>query len=75
MSQNQLPTETREVLDMSVVGCGSTVGVVETGGQDGISPASVGSCYSNPASVFMWECRLSVAKSSDFFFKDKPIIS
>lgn len=56
---------------MSVVGCGSAVGVKggDWGAQDGISPASVGSCYSNPASVFMWECRLSVAKSSDFFLK------
>ena len=48
---------------------GSTVGMVETGGQDGPSPASVGCCYSNPAGVFMGECRLSVATSSDFFLK------
>ena len=56
---------------------GAAVGVVKTGGQDGTFPVSFGCCCSNPAGLFMWECRLKWPNLLIIFFlrKDKPIIS
>ena len=71
MSQNQLPTETAEVMDMSVVVCGGSSRCGEDGGPGWDVPRLIRLLLLKPSRPFHVRVSTQVAKSSDYFFFKK----